>query len=243
MARGKPAETRPDRSRSFRANGPLLRSLRLARGWTQQEAAARSGMTDRLIRKAEAGQPLQLNSLSLLAQLYGTPLAPLTVEQLLAGPLGDLLNDAPDGEALVRRWFDEVWNQGRLETIDELTTPESVLRADCAVLRGPAEIRRRTESIRAAFSDFDLRLDHVAVQGEWVMSRWRATMAHTGDWMGGTPTNQRLELYGSTWIRIENGLFMEAWDYWQCPQTTEVVNRRKTTTTRRGGKRQTRKRR
>ena len=28
--------------------------------------------------------------------------------------------------SLIRRWFDEVWNQGRLETIRELMAPDAI---------------------------------------------------------------------------------------------------------------------
>ncbi len=33
----------------------------------------------------------------------------------------------PDAAALVRRWFDEVWNRGMESTIDELFPPTSVM--------------------------------------------------------------------------------------------------------------------
>lgn len=48
--------------------------------------------------------------------------------------------------------------RGRQERIEELIAPDCVLRAEGTMLRDPAEIRRGTEDIRAAFSDFDLRI-------------------------------------------------------------------------------------
>lgn len=275
------------RLRSFRVKGSLLRSLRLARGWTQQEAAERSGMTDRFIRKAEAGQPLELKSIALLAELYGTPESPLSPQQLLAEPLADLIpplqshsqarthgrgeganlplppdpqagtRDRGEGgpplsvptggahtaETLVRRWFEEVWNQGRLETIEELVAPDAVLRAEGAMLRGPAEIRGRTQAMRAAFSDFDMRMEQVTVHGDWVVARWRVAMTHTGTWMGTAPTGQRVVAYGSTWIRVVDGLFVEGWDYWEQQQTTDALRAKaKSKPPRRGGGRRPRKR-
>ncbi len=91
------------------------------------------------------------------------------------------------------------------------------------MLRGPAEIRRRTEAIRAAFSNFNIRLDQVTVQDDWVFSRWRVGMTHTGDWMGTPPTGQRVAAHGSTWIRVEDGMFVEGWDYWEQQQTTDAL--------------------
>jgi transcriptional regulator with XRE-family HTH domain len=247
-------------------NGTLLRSLRLARGWTQQEAARKSGMTERFIRKAETGQSLELKSLSLLAELYSTAAAPLTIEQLLTEPLLPLpleegrgeggnfplppdpqvgapgrgeggLTVPPDditaGAALLRRWFDEVWNHGRLETIDELTTADSVLHADGRVLRGSDAIRQRMEAIRAAFSHIDLNIEHVIVQEDWIVSRWRIAMTHTGPWMGSRPTRRRLEVRGSTWLRKEYGLFMEGWDFWEQQLATDALHDRRSRIARR----------
>jgi transcriptional regulator with XRE-family HTH domain len=213
------------RSRSFRVVGPLLRSLRVARGWSQQDAAERAGVSDRLIRKAEAGEPIELQSIALLSQLYSTPEARLTPRELLADALPGVgkTPEAAGHEALVRRWFEEVWNQGRLEAIDELAWPDCVLHADGAVLHGTGEVRQRTEAIRAAFSDFEMQVEHIAVQGDMIISRWRVAMTHTGPWMETPPTNKRIIVRGSTWMRVEGGLLREGWDFWEQQQATNAV--------------------
>lgn len=46
-----------------------MRSLRVSRGWTQIEAATRAGLSERLLRKAENGGPIELQSIAILAQL------------------------------------------------------------------------------------------------------------------------------------------------------------------------------
>ena len=33
---------------------------------------------------------------------------------------------AQENGALIRRWFEEVWNNGRMETIDEMASPDVV---------------------------------------------------------------------------------------------------------------------
>ena len=33
---------------------------------------------------------------------------------------------AQENSALVRRWFEEVWNQGRMEAIDEMASPDAI---------------------------------------------------------------------------------------------------------------------
>src|SRR5215472_7976550 len=46
------------RTRGLPVAGEVLRSLRLARKWTQSAAAERADISDRLIRKAESGGPI-----------------------------------------------------------------------------------------------------------------------------------------------------------------------------------------
>ena len=59
-----------------------------------------------------------------------------------------------DNIALVRRWFEEVWNRRRAETIDELLTGESVCHADEGPIRGPEEFKARQHApFLAAFPD------------------------------------------------------------------------------------------
>lgn len=74
----------PRRARSFLVDGRRLQLLRAGHGWTQQEAAERAGFSDRLIRKAEAGGPLQTQTIAILAELYSTRERPLRPGDLLA---------------------------------------------------------------------------------------------------------------------------------------------------------------
>ena len=61
--------------------GQFLCALRKERRWTQQEAAARLGVTDKSISKWETARGLpDITVLPALAQLYG-----VTVDELLAG--------------------------------------------------------------------------------------------------------------------------------------------------------------
>ena len=71
------------RRRSFAVRGDFLRSLRLRRGWSQQEAARRADLSERLIRKAERGEPLEAKSISQLAAAYGSAEEPLSPESIL----------------------------------------------------------------------------------------------------------------------------------------------------------------
>lgn len=213
------------RARGLLVAGERLRALRQARRWSQRRAAERAGVSDRLIRRAENGGPLELKSLDLLAQLYSSLEQPLTVDDLIASPLPPrgAEVDAGHHEELLRRWFNEVWNQGRLAAIGELAAPDCVLYAEGVTFRGPAEIRKRAERIRASFSNFRVEIDEIATHRDLVVGRWRMRMTNTGEWMGLPPTRKRLVVHGSTWMRIHDGRVSERWDCWDMRQAADAV--------------------
>ena len=62
----------------------------------------------------------------------------------------------------MRRWFDEVWNKGRFETIHELMAPDAIgigQGGSEAAIHGPKEFQAFVERLRGAFPDI-----HVTVE-------------------------------------------------------------------------------
>ncbi|PQO28003.1 hypothetical protein C5Y96_16635 [Blastopirellula marina] len=57
-------------SSNKRCNGQQVASLRNQLGWTQEVLAVKAGYSDRLIRKAEAGQSVSAATLTVLAQTF-----------------------------------------------------------------------------------------------------------------------------------------------------------------------------
>src|SRR5579864_6636660 len=65
---------------------------------------------------------------------------------------------------LMRRWFEEVWNQGRIETVHELLSTDAVARGQNGAeseLRGPQEFEGFVRQIRGAFPDIRVRVEDV----------------------------------------------------------------------------------
>lgn len=53
-----------------RTDGPKLRAMREAKGWTQEDLAERAGLSPRSIQRGEQGAPLALTSLARLAAVF-----------------------------------------------------------------------------------------------------------------------------------------------------------------------------
>jgi predicted SnoaL-like aldol condensation-catalyzing enzyme len=110
-------------------------------------------------------------------------------------------------KALVIRWFDEVWNQGRRETIKELFAAQGVLHDGASTYNGPEEFTGFYDKLRAEFSKFSIRPIVSLAEGDLACVHWSVDFVHT---VSGTPAR----LTGTSVVRIRNGQFVEAWQNW-----------------------------
>ena len=118
---------------------------------------------------------------------------------------------------LMRRWFQEVWNEGRLETIHELLSADAIARGQDggeSELRGPQEFEGFVRKIRGAFSEMKVSIEDVFGAGDKVVLRWSATMTHTGNTLGIPASGQTVQSHGITIARIVDGKIVEGWDNW-----------------------------
>ena len=118
---------------------------------------------------------------------------------------------------LMRRWFREVWNEGKTETVHELMSPNGVARGNStsgADIHGPDEFVRFVENIRAAFSNIDIKVEDAFGTADKVVVRWPAKMTHRGHGLGMPATGKPVLLSGISIVRINNGKILEGWDNW-----------------------------
>ena len=123
---------------------------------------------------------------------------------------------AQENSALIRRWFEEVWNQGRMEAIDEMASPDVIghgqAQHDTDV--GLHEFRNFAVGLRSAFPDMKVVIDQTLEQGDKVVARWTATMTHKGEFLGIAPTGKKATITGTSTQRISGGKIVEGWDNW-----------------------------
>jgi steroid delta-isomerase-like uncharacterized protein len=118
---------------------------------------------------------------------------------------------------LMRRWFNEVWNEGKTQTIHELVSPNGIgigQLEDGSPLRGPAEFVPFVERIRGAFPDIDVVVEDAFGAKDKVVLRWSATMTHRGDHLGMPASGKRVRMTGITIARIADKKIVEGWDNW-----------------------------
>src|SRR5262245_41462273 len=117
--------------------------------------------------------------------------------------------------ALARRWFEEVWNQRRTETVHELLGAGGVCQSEAGALTCPEHFLAQVYTpLVTALPDLAVTVEGVVAEGDQVVVRWRVTGRHTGNGMGLPATGRVISFRGMTWIRYCDGKMVEGWDSW-----------------------------
>ncbi|MFN8496815.1 MAG: ester cyclase [Anaerolineae bacterium] len=116
---------------------------------------------------------------------------------------------------VVRRFYDVVWNQGRLAAADELFAPR-FRDADAPgdVPPGPAGVKDFVALNLRRFPDLRYTLHALIAEGDLVAADWSAMGTNTGDLSHRNrpplaPTGKRVEWCGVTIFRLDDGQIVE----------------------------------
>ena len=112
-------------------------------------------------------------------------------------------------KATARRLYEEVINQGKLETADELLAPDAP--SHTGVPPGPEGLKRHVSMLRAAFPDLHHSIEDVIAEGDKVVVRTTCTGTHVGDFLGIPPTGRRFTQEHIHILRLEQGKVAEHW--------------------------------
>src|SRR5260370_32892589 len=93
-----------------------------------------------------------------------------------------------DKQAITHRWFQEVWNQGQEQTIDELLAPQIVafgLGEGEATVHNAAEFKGFWRNLRSALPDIKISIEDSVAEGASVAQRAVIQGTPTGESLGG----------------------------------------------------------
>jgi steroid delta-isomerase-like uncharacterized protein len=124
--------------------------------------------------------------------------------------------------ALATRWFREVWNERREQTLDELFAANGIGHTENGD-QGPAEFKAAREGLLNAFPDIQVEVEDTAADGDRVVVRWRARGTHLGAGLGLAATGRPVDFRGMTWLTFKNGLIVEGWDSWNLGRLLESL--------------------
>ena len=115
-------------------------------------------------------------------------------------------------KALLRRFYEELWNQGNLDAIPELVAEDFV---DHHPLRGAPPGREGLAALvttwRTAFPDMCETVEGLIAEGDKVAGRFSMRGTHGGEFMGVLPTGRSVTMSGIDIVRVAGGKIAEFW--------------------------------
>lgn len=121
-----------------------------------------------------------------------------------------------ENKELVRRWFEEVWNKGRVEAIEEMFDANGIahgLSDDPEnPIKGPRDFRPFHTVFRDAFPNMMIVIEDMVAEGDKVAARCSVRAKHEGEFLGRSATESPVDFAGITIVRIDKGKIVEAWN-------------------------------
>lgn len=118
-----------------------------------------------------------------------------------------------DNEELIRRFREEVYEEGNLDRIDEYVAADCV--SHSPVLpepgHGPEEYREFTSMLLSAFPDYEDTTEDLVAEDDKVVVRMTMTGTHEGEFLDLEPTGTTVGVEGMIIYRIEDGKIVEGW--------------------------------
>ena len=131
-------------------------------------------------------------------------------------PESEPMNDPESARnrAVAIRWFEEIWNQRRTESIDELWAPGGVGHIEGGPTVSKEDFKEARRQLLDALSDFRVELLDVRADGETVFIQRRFTGTHDGLGLGIPPSGRTVDELGLTKLVFRDGRMVEGWDSW-----------------------------
>jgi steroid delta-isomerase-like uncharacterized protein len=117
---------------------------------------------------------------------------------------------ATQNKALVRRYYQEMWNLWDFALIDELIGAEIVFQGSLGVsVQGREGFKEYMRTVRGAFPDFQNHVEELIAEDDRVVARLTYTGTHDGELFGIGATGRRVAYAGVAIFRIVEGRIVE----------------------------------
>jgi len=124
-----------------------------------------------------------------------------------------------DNEELVRRHFEELFNERNLDVCDELMAEDFVENAAAPFapaapgpVHGPSAMRATAEWLLTQFPDMHMEIEALVSQGDTVAVRVLSTGTQLGVAPGAPPpSGKSFTAHQSHWFRVRDGKLAEHW--------------------------------
>ena len=115
-------------------------------------------------------------------------------------------------EKIMRRFVEEVINNGDYSVLGELIHPNYVYRSPDQELHGPDALEALFTAYRTAFPDLSTEIDDLVIAGDKAVISITLTGTHEGDLMGIAATGKQVKVHGMVLSRFEDGKIVDEWE-------------------------------
>ena len=145
------------------------------------------------------GQRLVFGVFTLLAVLVPAP--------------GQAQTTTDQNKAIARRWSEDLWSRGNLAVADEIIAPDYERHdpGDPFAAKGPDDVKRIVTMLRSMLPDFQIKVESIIAEGDFVVSRYTATATDTVGYMGMPATGKPIKTQAIQIFRFANGKIVESW--------------------------------
>ncbi len=116
-------------------------------------------------------------------------------------------------KTVIKRYFEEVWNQGKLEVLDEIIAPNYINHSPGMPnpVPGPEGLKPIISALRKAFPDLCFTIENMVISETQVAIHCTMHGTHKGDLFGLAATGRKIKVNQMQIERIINGKLVEHW--------------------------------
>ncbi len=116
-----------------------------------------------------------------------------------------------DNKAIVRRFIDEIFVQGRKDTVDELLADDFVAHTWPSTGHPKDDLKAAIDRTSGALKDPTFTIDDLIAEGDRVAARLTTAATQVGPFMGMPPSGKRYEIGEIHVFRLRDGKVIEHW--------------------------------
>jgi predicted ester cyclase len=117
-----------------------------------------------------------------------------------------------ENKVLVRRYYEEVLNEGQLQVFDELADPTFISYLADGSGIGLDVYKQAIRGTLAAIADLHVSIEDQITENDKVVTRWKAKGTPQVEFAGIKPTGRTVTITAIHIHRVQDGKLMEHWE-------------------------------
>lgn len=122
-----------------------------------------------------------------------------------------LYDDMSDTKSIVRRFIEEIFNEGKIEEAKKYVTSDIIYHGVFQEVRGLEDFKKWMEEDRNAFPDMQVTIIDEFGEQNKVAIRWTLKGTHEKEFAGFAASHEKFETHGADIFHFENDKIKEAW--------------------------------